>query len=386
MSSLASAESVLIDAKAFIEKELAPRAGSFDKEGAVPMDFIRAMASHGYLAASIPTVYGGLGLSQLAYGRLTALFGQVCQATRTLMTVHTSLVSEAVLRFGRMDQKKQWLPRLARGEIIAAFALSEPAQGSDARHIQTRWHMEGETILLNGVKKWISFGDLADVFLVVAQCDGRCTAFLVERSAPGVKTIRIEDTMAGRATYLAEVTFDDVIIDRSQILGRMHMGFEYVVSSALDAGRYSVAWGGLSIAQAALQAMVTYAKQREQFGQCLQQFQLIRGMVGDAVTKVHCLEAQCVKAGTMRDQRDPSAAMETTIAKYAGSKIAVDVVGDALQVHGANGFTSAYLVERLYREAKVLEIIEGSSQMQQEMIASYGFNAYDVSHRPTRQS
>lgn len=334
------------------------------------------MAQRGYLAASLPEAYGGLGLDPIHYGLFTEAFGKACAASRSLITVHTSLVCETLLRFGTEEQKRIWVPRLVRGEWIACFGLTEPDVGSDAKNSKTTWHEEDGYYVINGVKKWITFGDIADVFLIVASNHGKSTVFFVERSCGGVETKAIEGLMASRATHLAEIHLRNVKVPKSHVIGKLNFGFEYVVSTALDNGRYSIAWAGVGIAQEGVDAMVSYSRTRTQFDQKLSSFQLIRGMIADAVTKVHAARALCMRAGELRIAKDEDAAIETTIAKYFASKTAVDVANDALQVHGANGFSNSYPVERLYREAKVLEIIEGSSQMQQEMISHFGLRHY----------
>ncbi|WP_223067488.1 acyl-CoA dehydrogenase family protein [Paenibacillus caui] len=369
-------EAIVKEAEAFVRNRIRPCVQLFQAEKGIPGSLIRELADHGYLAASLPREYGGLGLDPVYYGLFTEAFGKASPAVRSLLTVHTSLVSETLLRFCSPEQKSLWLPRLTSGQWIGAFALSEPDIGSDAKNIRTQWREEEGHYVLNGRKKWITYGDLADVFVVLAANNGKSTAFLVERTFDGVATRRVEGLMAGGDTYLAEIDLTEVKVPKGHVIGRMNGGFEYVVSTALDHGRYSIAWAGLAIAQEALDAMVTYSRSREQFGQRLSQFQLIRGMIGDAVTKVHAARALCLRAGELRRDRSPDAAIETTIAKYFTSKMAVEVVNDALQVHGANGITDQYPVAKLYREAKVLEIIEGSSQIQQEMISHYGLREY----------
>lgn len=367
---------ILKEAEAFIDKEIRPFVSQFEMDGNLPVETIRKMAIKGYLAAPFPKQYGGLGLDPIHYGLFTELFSKACVGSRSLITVHSSLVGETLLRFGSNEQKQDWLPRLASGESIAAFALSEPDVGSDAKSVKTTWIEKEDCYVLTGKKKWITFGDIADVFIVIAANEGKCTAFLVERAFDGVETSRINGLMAGRTTYLAEIHLNEVKVPKENIIGPVHGGFEYVVSTALDYGRYSIAWAGLGLAQEAIDSMVSYSRKRKQFDQRLSDFQLIRGMIGDAVTQVHAARALCLKAGELRTKQDTQATIETTIAKYFCSKVAVQVTADALQVHGANGYTNEYPVERLFREAKVLEIIEGSSQMQQEIISHFGLQHY----------
>ncbi|MCK4258167.1 MAG: acyl-CoA dehydrogenase family protein [Halanaerobiales bacterium] len=374
-------ENIVKEAEAFVDEEIRPYVNDFEKKGGIPKELIKKMAAKGYLAAPFPKEYGGLDLDPVYYGLFSEVFGKASVASRSLITVHTSLVGETLLRLGTNEQKDKWLPRLAKGEVIGAFGLSEPDVGSDAKSVQTTWHEEDDYYVINGTKRWITFGHLADVFIIIASNNGRSTAFLVERSFPGLETKLIKGLMAARSTYLAEVYLNNVKVPKENIIGKLNFGFEYVVSTALDFGRYSIAWAGIGIAQEALDAMVSYSRKRSQFGKKLRNFQLIRGMIGDAVTKVHAARALCLSAGELRKENNPDATIETTMAKYFTSKVAVEVANDAVQIHGGNGFTDQYPVERLYREAKVLEIIEGTSQMQQEMISNYGLQRYHKSSK-----
>lgn len=367
---------LLEEARVFAKEHIFPFASEFDKKMELPKSLIQNMASRGFLGANIPEAYGGLGLDQVQFGAFTEIIGKACPSTRSLITVHSSLVSSSILRWGTEAQKEYWLPKLASGELLAAFALSEPEAGSDAAGVQTKYADKGDHFLLNGVKKWITCADIADVFLVFATNGEKVTAFLVERSSPGIETTRITDLLAGRSSHMAEISFKDVKVPRENILGVEGGGFAYVVNTALDHGRYSIAWAGVAIAQGALDAIVNYARRREQFGKKIHNFQLIQGIIADAATKIHAARALCLKAGEMRDADHEDATMETNMAKYFASKIAMEITTDAVQVHGAVGFTSEYPVERLFREAKVLEIIEGTSQLQQGMIAHFALKKY----------
>jgi alkylation response protein AidB-like acyl-CoA dehydrogenase len=371
-------QKILDEARAFAEKEIRPHASEFDKNESLPKDLIRKIAEKKYLAATFPEKYGGLELDPVYYGLFTEEIGKACCSTRTLITVHTSLVGETLLKCGTEEQKNKWLPLMASGERLGAFALSEPDIGSDARGIQTAYEKKGDRTIINGRKKWISFGDIADFFIVIAASSGNISAFIVERKFEGVKSRPIRGMLAGRASHIAEVDFRNVAVPEGNILGRIGSGFEYVVSTALDHGKYSIAWAAVAVAQEALEAMVGYARTRTQFGQKIHGFQLIQGMIADAVTGIHAARALCLKAGEMRKRGDPGAIMETAIAKYFASKVAMKVATDAVQVHGGNGCCDAYPVERLFREAKVFEIIEGTSQIHQGMIAKYGLRRYYI--------
>lgn len=363
-------------ARCFADEQLRPRAAEFDRSEELPKEVIAAMAERKLLLASLPEEHGGLGLDPVHYGFLTEAIGKACSSAVGLITVQSSLVGETLLRWGSDAMKNKWLPLMASGEKIGAFALSEPEIGSDANSIQTAYKTEGRGFVLNGRKKWISFGDIADLLIVIASCGAEKTAFLVERQAEGLSTFPIRGLLARRASHIAEVELRDVFVPEEKIIGKLGSGFSYVAGTALDHGRYSIAWVGLAIAQEALEAMVTYARKRKQFGKRICEFQLIQGMIGDAVTKIHAARALCIRAGEFRKQGDSDAIIETAMAKYFTSRVAIEVAQDAVQVHGGNGCSDSYPVERLFREAKVLEIIEGTSQIQQQMIATYGLREY----------
>jgi hypothetical protein len=372
---------ILAEVRQFANQAIRPFAARFDAEERIPRELIDQMAERGYLAASFPEEYGGLGLDPVAYGLFTAEIGKACSSTRALLTVHTSLVGETLLRWGTDEQKNRLLPAMARGEKLAAFALSEPGAGSDARSIQTRYHRQGDHFILNGRKKWITLSGIADLFLVIATDGKQTTAFLVDREGGGITTTPIRGLLGNRAVHVAEIDFRDVAVPARNVLGQEGTGFMYIVNTALDFGRYSVAWGGLGIAQEALEAMVAYSRSRKQFGEKIYKYQLIQGMIGDAVTKIHAARALCLHAGRLRREKHNDAAIETNIAKYYTSTIAGQIASDAVQVHGANGCCGQYPAERLFREAKILEIIEGTSQIQQEIIARFGLRRYYPAER-----
>jgi len=375
MLSNAGFDAFLEEAAAFADREIRPFAAQFEEDKGVPPALIAKMAERGYLGAPLPLAYGGLQLDPVQYGLLTEQIGKACCSTRSILTVHTSLVGETILRFGTEEQKAYWLPRVASGKKIGAFALSEPEAGSDAKSVRTAYLRDGNGFVINGNKKWISLGHIADFFIVLAAGNGKLTAFLVDRQE-GVTSTPMKGLLGNRAAHTAEVTFSGVRVGQEHVLGKEGNGFTHVVNTALDYGRFSIAWAGLAIAQEALEAVVRYARVRAQFGQKLYQFQSIQHMIADAVTQVHAARRLCVHAAHLRKAQHPEAATETIIAKYYASQAAMRVTTDAVQVHGGNGCHSAYPVERLFREAKILEIIEGTSQVLQPVIAAYGLKTY----------
>jgi alkylation response protein AidB-like acyl-CoA dehydrogenase len=358
-------------AREFSDARIRPYAASFDERGALPSELVEDFGGLGFLAARIPKKYGGLDLSPLTYGLLTEIVGRACSSTRALLTVHSSLVGETLLRWGNPQQKDRWLPGIAAGKSLWAFALTEPEAGSDARMLRTTFRRVGDRYELNGQKKWISFGAIANMLLVFAASERGIGAFLVDRSLPGINVTPMGAILSHRATHLAEISFRDVAVPLDAILGSEDGAGHFILPVALDHGRYSIAWAGAAIAGEALSEMVSYAGQRRQFGEKIGSFQLIAGMIGDATTQVHAARALCMRAAELRASKAPSAAAETMMAKYFASKAAARIASDAVQVHGANGLDENYAVQRLFRDAKALEIIEGSSQIQQLMISEY---------------
>jgi alkylation response protein AidB-like acyl-CoA dehydrogenase len=379
-------QDIIEEVTKFAHDRLRKETGRFDEEEGIPISLIHELGKKGYLGASLPKEYGGMGLDPVMFGLFLEQVGKACSTVRTLLTVHTSIVGQTLLRWGKPGQKKHWLPKLASGEAIGAFALSEPAAGSDARGTTTSYRKEGEKYIISGRKKWISFGDIADVLLLIAASEEHgTTAFLVERDMKGVKTVPIKGMMAGRATYMADIFLDNVEVPAENMVGKEGAGFDYIVNTALDHGRYSVAWAGVAIAQEALDAMVSYAHSREQYGKKIAEFQLVQRMIADAITQASAARTFCLRAGELRKEQSPDALAATAMAKYFCSGVAVKVTNDAVQVHGANGFSPDYAVERLYREAKALEIIEGSSEIQQQLIAKLCSRDYFKSYYMERK-
>ncbi|MCO1579136.1 acyl-CoA dehydrogenase family protein [Crossiella sp. SN42] len=356
--------------------ELAPRAAEFDRAERLPHEVIEQMADSGFLGATVPVEWGGLGLTPLEYGELTEVIGKACASTRALLTVHTSLVAETLAGRASWRIKEKYLPDLASGRRIACFALSEAGAGSDAASMSTSYLKKGEDFVLNGRKKWISFAGIADVFLVFAADNGVVSAFLVDRETAGVEIRPMSGMLGNRATHMAEVVLSDVKVPAENLVCGIGSGFAFVANTALLLGRYSIAWAGVGIAQAALEEMCSHAARREQFGCKIGSFQLVQKMIADAVTGVSAARELCRRAGRLRAERSPDAIAATSIAKYFSSTVAGRVTSDAVQVLGGSGCWSGYPVERLFREAKILEIIEGTSQVQQTLIADFGLTTF----------
>ena len=361
--------------RSFVNEEIVPLADQYDREERVPFHLIEKIAERGYLGAVIPKEYGGSGMNMVTFGLLNEEFGRGCSSLRSLLTVHT-MVAHTILRWGTKQHKDQWVARLASGERIAAFGLTEANIGSDARNVETSATASGDSYVLNGRKKWITFGQAADLFLIFTQCDGGPTAFLVERENPGISVKPITNLLGTRASMLAELSLEDCRVSKESMIGKPGFAFSHIALSALDCGRYSVAWGCVGLAQACLEASVRYATQRKQFGAFLIDHQLIQQMVSNMITNVKAARLLCLHAGCLKDIGDPVAIMETSIAKYFASVTASKASSDAVQIHGANGCGGEYSVQRYFRDARIMEIIEGSTQMQQINIARYCHQEY----------
>lgn len=352
----------------FTEKEIIPVADECDRTERIPPALIENLAAKGYLGAALPPEYGG-GMSMLTYGLLNEEIGRGCSSLRSLLTVH-GMVAQSVLKWGNKEQRAEWLVRLSAGAELAAFALTEPGVGSDAGSIAATATLAGDMYILNGCKKWISFGQIAGVFLVFAKCEGGAAAFLVERETPGLTIKPIFGMIGLRASMLAELHLEDCRVAKKNLVGREGFGFSHVASTALDFGRYTVAWGCVGIGRACLDASIKYANERQQFGVYLKEHQLIRQMITNMITNVKAARLLCCRAGYLKDTGAPAAILETTIAKYFASTMAAKAAREAVQIHGANGCSDEYPVQRYLRDATVMEIIEGTTQIQQITIAA----------------
>jgi alkylation response protein AidB-like acyl-CoA dehydrogenase len=361
----------------FVEHHVIPFADDFHREQRTPPEIIALLAARGYLGVSIPREFGGGGHGASTLGILAGELGRGCSSLRSLLTVHT-MVAHTIQRWGSRAQKEKWLPKLASGATIAALALSEPAVGSDAKAVQTRAVSAGDDIVLDGEKVWITYGQVADLFLVFARSDEGPTAYLLERTTPGLTTTPIIDLLGIRASMTARLQFDHCRVPREHLIGRPGLGISQVAATALDCGRFTVAWGCVGILEACLEASIAYTRDREQFGLALREHQLVRQMITDMMTSHRAARALCLEAGRLRDEGDPGALAATSIAKYFASTAAVRAASDALQVHGANGCSADYPLQRYLGDAKIMEIIEGTSQIQQITIADYAYQDYSA--------
>jgi alkylation response protein AidB-like acyl-CoA dehydrogenase len=353
-----------------------PVADAYDRDGAVPEELQERIGEAGLWAPFLPVALGGQDLDLVTLGQVHEEVGRGCSSVRSLLTVHTML-TWALLRWGSPAQIEQWAPSLADGRVRGAFCLSEPAGGgSDTAGIRTTATAHGGGWRLKGRKKWITGGQRADLFLVFARTESSVIALLVPRRSPGVRVIPLQDVLGTRASLIAELEFDDVELGPDALLGPSSFASGMVLSGTLDLGRFSVASGSVGIVQACLEASAHYTAQRTVGGSKLRELQLIRAKLSDMVTDVRAARLLCHQAGVLKDAGDPATIMATWVAKYFASTAAARHATEAVQIHGANGMSADYPVARLYRDAKVMEIIEGSNEIQRITIADEAYREW----------
>ena len=353
----------------FVDEYVVPYADDYDRAGRVPEALLATIADAGLWAPFLPVEYGGSGVDMVALGEIHEEVGRGCSSVRSLLTVHT-MVCWAVQRWGSRAQREHWLPRLARGAALGAFCLTEAQAGSDTSRIATTARRRDGAWVLNGGKKWITGGQRADVFLVFARTERGVGAFLVPREAPGVHVNPVTEVLGTRASLLGDVVLRDAVAGPDALLGPDGFASGMVMTGVLDLGRYSVAAGSVGIIQGCLDACASYTSQRSVSTGALRDLQLVRAKISDMVTDVRAGRLLYQRAGELRDAGDEDTLMATFVAKYFASRAAARHASEAVQIHGAIGCSPAHPVARYYRDAKVMEIIEGSSEIQQLTIAA----------------
>jgi butyryl-CoA dehydrogenase len=367
-------------ARDFTDNEIVPRARDNDRNHHFDVELVRKMAAQGYLGAIVPREYGGAGLDYLSYGLVVEQIGRGCSAMRTVISVQTSLVCSAILRWGTEQQKQTYLPKLCSGEWLGCFGLTEPDTGSDAANQKTRATRIDGGWSISGAKMFISLGNHAKVALIFAQTDPSLAhrglaCFLVDTADPGFSAQEIHGKMGLHGSDTASLALDDVKVPDDALLGEVGEGFK-VAMSALDSGRYSVASGCVGICQGCVDASVAYSKEREQFGKPIASFQLVQAMIADMVVDTEAARGLVWRAGFLKDQGRPSTT-ETSIAKLFATEAAVRSANTAIQVHGGSGYVDDHPVERYFRDVRVTTLYEGTSQIQKLIIgrAATGINA-----------
>jgi alkylation response protein AidB-like acyl-CoA dehydrogenase len=360
-------------ARQFAEQEVAPIAREADEKGVFPHHLVRRMGELGFLAGPIEPEYGGSGMDYMSYALLCEELGRADSSVRGFLTVHTSLVALCIRDWGTEEQKRNYLPRLATGEWIGCYALTEPNAGSDVASLEATAREEGDTYVLNGEKIWITNGPSAQLAIVFASRErtarhrGIC-AFLVETDTPGFQRERMPGKELGhRASEHAHITLNECRVPASALLGAPGEGFK-VAMSALDRGRLGVAAGAVGIAQACLDACVAFTTQRRQFGQRIADFEMVQATLADMAADLDAARLLVYRAAWTLDQGLP-AGRTTSIAKLFATEAAQKAASQAVLLHGNRGYSNEYPVERYYRDIKGLQIYEGTSHIQRIIIA-----------------
>ena len=358
-------------ARDFAHKELAPLAAERDEQHLFPADSLRKMGELGLLGMLVSEKYGGEDMGTVSYALALTEIAGACASTAVIMSVHNSICCGSIERFGSEEQKQQFLVPMAAGQLIGAFALTEPEAGSDAQALSCSAVKEGDAYILNGTKRFITSGKNGGVVIVLARTqesgsDG-ISAFLVTPDLPGFSVDKVENKMGQCASDTVDLVFNNCKVPAERLLGKEGEGFA-IAMSGLDAGRIGIAALSLGVAQAALDEAIKYAKQRKQFGQAIGQFQGLQWIIADMAMDVEAARLLVLNAADMKE-RGENCTMAASMAKCFASEMVNRVTSQAIQIHGGYGYVKEYAVERFYRDARVLTIYEGTNQIQRHVIA-----------------
>lgn len=356
----------------FAEKEVKPLAAEVDEEERFPLETVEKMAKTGLMGIPVPVKYGGAGGTNLMYGMAVEELSRVCGTTGVVLSAHTSLCCAPIMENGTEEQKMKYLPRLASGEWIGAFGLTEPNAGTDAAMQQTTAVLDGDHYVLNGNKIFITNAVYAHVYVIFAMTDKSLgnkgiSAFIVEKGTPGFSIGKKEKKMGIRGSATTELVFEDCRIPKENLLGQQGKGFA-IAMKTLDGGRVGIAAQALGIAQGAMDETIKYTKERKQFGRSISQFQNTQFQIADMETKVQAARLLVRSAHWKKDNGMPYS-VDAAMAKLFAAETAMEVTTKAVQLHGGYGYTREYPVERMMRDAKITEIYEGTSEVQRMVIA-----------------
>ena len=353
--------------------EFAPQAMERDKTKEFPAENLKKLGELGLMGMMIPPEFGGSGADTVSYVLALAEVAYACASTAVVMSVHNSIVCESILRYGTDDQKEKYLKQMATGEMIGAFALTEPNAGSDPSRQTTKAVLEGDSYVLNGTKRFTTTGKNAGIIIVTAKTDEEArhkgiSAFLIEQGTPGLKVGPLEDKMGLRASDTVDLIIEDCRIPAANRLGNEGDGF-LIAMTGLDGGRIGIAAQSVGVAKAAFDAAVQYSREREQFGQSISKFQGLRWMIADMATEIEAARLMMLSAAEMKDNGE-NYTLQASMAKLYASEMVNRITPKAIQIHGGYGFTKEYPVERYYRDARVFTIYEGTSEIQRIVISN----------------
>lgn len=357
----------------FADKEVKPLAAEIDETERFPEETVKKMAALGLMGIPIPVEYGGAGGNNILYTMAVEELSSVCATTGVILSAHTSLCEAPILEHGTKEQKEKYLPKLASGEWLGAFGLTEPNAGTDASAQQTTAVLDGDHYVLNGSKIFITNGSHAHVYIIFAMTDKSkgtkgISAFIVERDFPGFSVGKKEKKMGIRGSATCELIMENCIVPKENLLGEEGKGFA-IAMKTLDGGRIGIASQALGIAQGALDETVKYVKERKQFGKPLSKFQNTQFQLADLATKIDASRLLVRKAAWKKDRKEAYSA-DAAMAKLFAAETAMETTTKAVQMHGGYGYTREYPVERMMRDAKITEIYEGTSEVQRMVIAA----------------
>ncbi|MDR1188502.1 MAG: acyl-CoA dehydrogenase family protein [Bifidobacteriaceae bacterium] len=352
----------------FAEAEIKPIAAEIDRDHRFPRESLPKLAEHGLMGMPFPERWGGAGTDHVSYAIAIEELARVCATTAVIVESHVSLATWPIFHFGTEAQRERYLPGLTSGRTLGAFALTEPGAGTDAGSVQTTAFKDGDGYSLNGSKVFITGGGYADVFVVFARTPPTgVSAFVVERATEGFTVGEGEDKLGIRGSSTPPLFFNDLWVPQDALLGQVGDGLRIALAT-LDGGRVGIAAQAVGIAQGALEASVEYAKERRQFGKPISAFQAIQWMVADMATDVEAARQLTYRAAGLQDAGEPFG-VAAAQAKLFAAQAATRVASQAIQIHGGNGYTVAYPVERAYRDARITEIYEGTNEVQRMVIA-----------------
>ncbi|MDZ4870187.1 MAG: acyl-CoA dehydrogenase family protein [Alphaproteobacteria bacterium] len=371
---LETRDQLITSVRRFVSERLVPIEDKVARDDLVPDDVVAEMRELGLFGISIPTEYGGLGLTMEEEVLVCFELGKTSPAFRSVIGTNVGIGSQGVVMFGRDDQKKEWLPKLASGEAIASFCLTEPGAGSDAASVRTSAVRKGnEYYVVNGTKRFITNANKASVFTLMARTDpankgaGGISAFFVPSNLKGITVGKPERKMGQQGAHICDVVFEDCHVPADCLLGQEGQGFR-VAMQVLDRGRIHIGAVCVGVAERLIRDAAKYAMEREQFGQKIAEFQLIQAMLADSQTEMYAARCMILDAAKKRDAGE-NVTMEAACAKYFASEMVGRVADRAVQIHGGAGYVTDYGVERFYRDVRIFRIYEGTSQVQQLVIA-----------------
>ncbi len=365
-------QTVRDSAREFAEKKLKPTAMKFDEEEKIPIELYREAAELGFLGVMFPEEYGGLGLDYVTYAIAMEELARGNAAFQVGVTVHNSLVCSGIIKFGTKEQKDKYLHKAAKGELIGAYSLSEQGSGTDAGSLKCRAEDKGDHYLLNGTKAWVTNAGFADFFLVFVSTDPALknkgiTALIVDKGAPGFTLGKKELKLGIKASDTRELIFQNCKVPKNALVGKVNEGFK-IAMMQLDNGRISIAAQAIGIAQAAFEEAVSYAKQRQQFGKAIADFQMTQVKIAQMAMNIDAARLLTYRAAALMS-KGVKCTKEASMAKLFASQMCNKVCFDALQIHGGNGYVREFPVERLFRDARITEIYEGTTEVQHLIIA-----------------